>query len=95
VRRLAAAGKHARDPVQKRPVLKVRKPLLLRAGPAIGVVAGIGLGKKYAPAAVDSKAVEKRAEAFDRFKEPIGGGIEHEQIAIGNVGVLDDVDERP
>ena len=68
---------------------------MLGSGPAIGVVTGIGLGEKHAAAAVDGEAIEERAEAFDRLNEPIGGGVEHEQIPVGNVGVLDDVDDRP
>ena len=42
---------------------------------------------------VDSKAVKEGAEAVNRLHELVGGGIEHEQIPVGDVGVLDDVDD--
>ena len=66
---------------------------MLRAGAAVGVVAGVGLGEEHAAVTVDSKAVKERPEAVNRLNELVGGGIEHEQIAVGDVGVLDDVDD--
>ena len=42
---------------------------------------------------VNSQAVEERAEAVNRLHELVAGGIEHEQIPVGDIGVFDDVDD--
>ena len=91
--RLAAACRaiEGRDLVQEGAVLQLGQAVALRAGLAVGVVAGFRLGDEHPRVGVHSDTVEQRAEGVHDFDEFVRGGVEDVQVAVRDVRVAHDV----
>ena len=86
-----AFGGYFRDPVQIGPVLQLLEPMLLRAGSAVDVIPGISVGDEDIAKVIHRQTKERGAEGVDGLNQLVSLGIEDEQIAIRNLGVLDNI----
>ena len=86
---------NSRNTIQKGAILKLFEPVLFRAGAAIGIVASVCLSDEDAALRIDRHAVQQGADGVDHFDQPVSIRVEDEQVAVGNVRVLYDVDHVP
>ena len=81
----------ASNAVEECAVFQLGQALFARPGASVEIIARIRLCNVSHPVRVYGQSVEQGSQCVDGLDELVGCCIEHEQVAIRHLGILDDV----